>query len=349
MPSAPRFAERLVAWSLFPTDREAFLGDLQEEFASISRNAGPGAAARWYWTQTLASIVPNVLRRVRGNYTLRLLAETPSARLMRQSLRTFSLWMIGTPIAVSVLMIWAGAQDLSMLLAFGILAEVVGVAMFVTNMFPLRPADRETAAVNRRRSYAIWATFIANGFLRGLLAQQSRYILTGVECLVVLVALMWPKRYWPIRPPYLGREIPQALTPFVIGAGADGPQFLTVDIPPEPGDVGNLILARASDARIVIDRVFDERDGLRLFAIVNGGATATIDLLDAGCHVVRTLGAPLQPGSGDEARQLDVTVPLDNLDAGAYRLRVTVAGVGNVAAQETAFHVRRGGSGLRQA
>ncbi len=142
-------------------------------------------------------------------------------------------------------------------------------------------------------------------------------------------------------PAYLTPGAPQARTPFAIGTGADGPQHLTVDTPPGPGNVGNLILARARDARIVIDRVFDERDGLRLFAIVNGGATATIDVLDAGSRVVRTISAPLQPGSCDEARQLDVRVPLDRLDAGPYRLRVSVADIPGVPAQETAFQIRR--------
>ena len=62
----PRAAEWLVERSL-PIDtaeREAVLGDLAEEHVEIARRAGTVAADTWYWRQTIASVVPNLRRRV---------------------------------------------------------------------------------------------------------------------------------------------------------------------------------------------------------------------------------------------------------------------------------------------
>jgi predicted permease len=62
----PRAAEWLVERSL-PIDtaeREAVLGDLAEEHFEIARRRGTVAAGLWYWRQTIASIGPNLRRRV---------------------------------------------------------------------------------------------------------------------------------------------------------------------------------------------------------------------------------------------------------------------------------------------
>jgi hypothetical protein len=337
----PRFAERLVTWSLFPADREAVLGDLQEEFAAVADKNGADTAWRWYWTQTLASIGPNVLRRVRGSYELRRLTESDSDRMMRKSMRTFSLWLIGVPIAVCVSLFWA-ADDLPIIFFLGLFAVLVGVMLLLANLLPHKAIDRETAAVNRQKNNVLVAIVVLNGCLRLLIAQRYRYLVTDPAFLLMAASLLWPKRYWPIRPRYLGPDIPQAPTPFVIGAGADGPIFLTVDVPQQPAKVGNLILARARDARIVIDRVFAERDGLRLFAIVISGAPATIQLFDDANHVVRRLSATLErtAWSSDDARQIDITVPLDQLAAGSYRVRVSVNDAQDAGAREAAFRIR---------
>jgi hypothetical protein len=62
----PRAAEWLVERSL-PIDtaeREAVLGDLAEEHVEIAQRGGTVAADLWYWRQTIASIVPNLRRRI---------------------------------------------------------------------------------------------------------------------------------------------------------------------------------------------------------------------------------------------------------------------------------------------
>jgi hypothetical protein len=341
-PQPPRLAERLVTWSLFPPDREAVLGDLQEEFATLADKSGDDAAWRWYWTQALASIGPNVLRRIRGSYELRRLAESDADRLMRKSARTLSLWLIGAPLVLSAWMLWDGEKRLSVF-ALLLIAESVALSFFFSTRLPRKPVDRRTAIVRSRRSSAVFGVIFAAGALRVFFVPQPyRHFVSDAEWFLVPMILLWPKRYWPVKPRYLGPEIPQAPTPFVIGVAADGPQFLTVDIPSGPASVGNLILARTRDARIVIDRLFAERDGLRLFAIVSGGATAAIDLLDADGRVVRTTNVPLERAawSSDDARQLDITVPLEQLAAGSYRVRVSVDDAPDAGAREAAFRIR---------
>jgi hypothetical protein len=341
-PRPPHLAERVVTWSLFPADREAVLGDLQEEFAAVADKSGADAAWCWYWTQTIGSIVPNILRRVRGAYELRRLAESDSGRQMRQSIRPFSVLLIITPIAGGAVLIWGGAEHLSTaFFVFGVVAESFGLTMLLASVLPPGLIDRETAAINMRRNSLFWLVLVVSGPLRlFFVPHQYHHLTVDTEFFLFTAILLWPKRYWPIRPRYLGPEIPQAPTPFVIGVGAEGPQFLTVDIPLGPANIGNLILARC--ARIVIDRVFAAREGLRVFAIVRGGTAATIDLLDAESHVVRTMNAPPERAawSSNDARQLDLTVPLDQLAAGAYRLRVSVADAPDAGARDAAFRIR---------
>jgi putative ABC transport system permease protein len=60
----PRLAERLMAWSLLPEDRDAVLGDLCEEFAARAEQDGAMAARRWYWTQVRRSLFDNLRRRL---------------------------------------------------------------------------------------------------------------------------------------------------------------------------------------------------------------------------------------------------------------------------------------------
>ena len=59
----PRFAERLLAWSVPDDDRVFMLGDCEEEHAAIAVEQGPAAADRWYRRQAYRSIGRNLLRR----------------------------------------------------------------------------------------------------------------------------------------------------------------------------------------------------------------------------------------------------------------------------------------------
>jgi hypothetical protein len=90
-----------------------------------------------------------------------------------------------------------------------------------------------------------------------------------------------------------------------------------------------------------LDRLFSPRDRLRLFVRVvarePAPLLATISALTAADGTpVQTLEHALAPG----AASLDVTFPLAQLPAGAYRLEVRVAGGGRTAVREVGFVVR---------
>lgn len=62
----PRLAEIIVSAAVPPgPNRAAILGDLLEEFTTLTAHRGDGRARCWYWRQTLQSSVPLVLRRTR--------------------------------------------------------------------------------------------------------------------------------------------------------------------------------------------------------------------------------------------------------------------------------------------
>jgi len=56
----PRLAESLLSLSLPNRYREQQLGDLREAFLSLQELAGRSEARRWYWSQVLKSVVPNL-------------------------------------------------------------------------------------------------------------------------------------------------------------------------------------------------------------------------------------------------------------------------------------------------
>jgi hypothetical protein len=66
MNPVPHRAERLVRWSLAPSERAAVLGDLEEEARTIAEDRGEYAARQWYWRQAARSVAPNLARRIRA-------------------------------------------------------------------------------------------------------------------------------------------------------------------------------------------------------------------------------------------------------------------------------------------
>ena len=91
VPSRPL---RLLAWTLSALDRDAVLGDLVEEY-QIRVVDGRSRANRWIWRQVLASVLPNLRRRIsqrkfvpartRGSVMRGLLSDLRfSVRLLRQ-------------------------------------------------------------------------------------------------------------------------------------------------------------------------------------------------------------------------------------------------------------------------
>jgi predicted permease len=64
-PRPPRLFEWVGARSTDPQDRQVVLGDLAEEFGDRCVRDGPRSARRWYRRQVLASLGPNLRRRLR--------------------------------------------------------------------------------------------------------------------------------------------------------------------------------------------------------------------------------------------------------------------------------------------
>src|SRR5579863_7311167 len=94
LPGPPPLAERLLRWSLWPADRPAVLGDLQEEFATIAATDSR-AAVRWYWRQTITSLLPNASRQVRRRWAaVRQVADQEDAK-RRRTLRKRGAWLVG--------------------------------------------------------------------------------------------------------------------------------------------------------------------------------------------------------------------------------------------------------------
>jgi putative ABC transport system permease protein len=65
MPHPPRLATWLLTWSTVEADRQAVVGDLVEEFTALQAQFGPARARRWFWHQTVASLIPGLRRRAR--------------------------------------------------------------------------------------------------------------------------------------------------------------------------------------------------------------------------------------------------------------------------------------------
>jgi hypothetical protein len=214
-PRPPALAERVIVWSLAFADREAVLGDLQEEFAALAAASGTGAARRWYWTQTLTSVGPNVVRRIRGERRQRRVDESDSDRLMRKSVRTFGLWLIGVPLSLGLLG-WGEEQDLSAIVGLGGPIAFIGLLLLAANVFPHRAVDAETMSLRLRRHRFFWTLVFLTSVLRLILYPAHRQLLRDVNWTLTplgIAILLWPQRYWPIRP----RKVPEETDPSTTG------------------------------------------------------------------------------------------------------------------------------------
>ena len=56
----PAMAEWLMSLSCAHVERDAVLGDLEESFHKVAAAAGRRTACRWYWRQTVASVMSNL-------------------------------------------------------------------------------------------------------------------------------------------------------------------------------------------------------------------------------------------------------------------------------------------------
>jgi hypothetical protein len=210
-PRPPRLAERALTWSLPAADREAVLGDLQEEFTAVATGSSRAAASRWYWTQTLTSVGPNVVRRIRFARERRRIEESDSDRFMREGVRALSLWLIGVPVALGLLA-WFQDFDLSILI-LALPIFFIGLSMLIGSLVPRRAIGARTAAIRLRRWKFFWGANIVVGLPQLLLYPEHRHLLGEIRIAGLIVGFaiaVWPKEWRPIRPSWMPPEDPHA-------------------------------------------------------------------------------------------------------------------------------------------
>jgi FtsH-binding integral membrane protein len=122
------------------------------------------------------------------------MAESGSDRMMRLSMRAFSLWLIGVPLALGVLA-WAESQDLSFVIGFGGWIVFIGVLLLLSTLSPRRATNAETTSKRMRRN-RLFAALAFFGSVPRLFVYpghpQFLRVLNLVELVLGLAILLWP-------------------------------------------------------------------------------------------------------------------------------------------------------------
>jgi hypothetical protein len=329
-PPVPRRAERLAIWSLPPRDRATILGDLQEGFLETAAEQGERAATNWYWRQTLTSVGPNLIRRLRGDKR-RLGMFKSGLSTIAVSVLFLALNSIKSHAGFTsqfICLTWIGSGFLS-----------IGQSMF-----------------QRRIEMSRLQKNVLFSFVALLLAWVVAMIVVEAEPQLVLLllasALMWTIRLWPWWP----LEVRPAES-VVRGRPKSGDlvdQWLAISIVNVPGEMSELVLCQggapelATDPRPVrhdeptIKREFRQFEAVRVCAVVCTGdapSKAVVDLVEPSTkRVVWTRRANVAYGALEEIvywedrdgrgprdnfAQIDETVPLNGVPPGTYQLRIT--------------------------
>ena len=349
----PRRAERLARWSLAPWERPAVLGDLQEEFRDLSDMAGVSVARRWYWRQSIVSIWPNLLRRLRGDECRR--------HLCGQGVSYVAVGLL--MIAQESLLPRGRGPDSWMCGAVWMLSGAISVVDSLVRKRTSMPALK-IKVLRILCCLAISGGVLISALWPQLMLQHTTQSTWTFLSLVFMIRL-WP--WWPTDPP------PEEI---LVRSKADPDQnpegLLAFDVPNVPLGLSGLVLchapARADDGAApravhreepTIDRAFTGVDAVRVCAVVNlvrPRARAIVDVVDSGGQVARTVRIPVSVGpleqvvtvwddiaADDPAEhfgQIDVTLPLADLAPGSYRLRVTAADATHTSQREEPIVVR---------
>jgi hypothetical protein len=364
----PALAERIVRASLAPVDRQAVMGDLQEEFAVLEARGGRAAASRWYWFQTAASLGPNLARRLQHAWRSQRADGGSADARRRQWMRRlgaglFSLALTG--IAAARL---AHADDPDVR-ALAVRTIVFGLGLLGFSFFR---ADYVEAESHFR--WRLFAGVMSAAYLSRFVGLISDSAVTNIFYGTLLV-LMWPGRLQRLR-----RDTVYAVrTPVVDGARwVYGDIYGSTTVPAIPLGMSRPILgwarvepipaedvaAGVTPMRMTIKRKFAPSDVLRLFAVVKASVdiTATLEI-HAGERdgITRVRPVPVAPGTLRPPRpwpsysprplvkppedpnpslaELDVTVPLGGLAPGPYVLRLVVTNGALVTHEDTDIEV----------
>jgi PAS domain-containing protein len=352
----PARAERILRWSLARAERDAVLGDMQEEFASIEQRGGVSAARFWYWRQAITSILPNAVRRMRN--------DERRAKAIRVGLCYMALGLLSTLVHQA----WRHRpQDPSEDL-LGVMWLSTGALGIVRALF----AKRARLFKAQQKALTLLLVAIVVGVMMLSWAQEldDRTGLQLVWAFLLLFAGMnlWP--WWPRDP------APLPPVEFAVRRKAacdeDRRKWLPVAVPNEPLGMSGLVLSAAAGTEdpsppvrlgaLTLRRKFTSGEIVRVYAALNGvesGAHAAVELIDTTGQIVRTIPAAVsttglervfRKSDEDEDEtptrepehfgEVDVRLRLADFAPGPYRVRLTVHDGAQSSVQQDGFVVQ---------
>ncbi len=363
----PRWAERLLGWSLAPDERAAVLGDVQEEFGALA-DQNPARAARWYWRQTLASVIPNIARQIRNQWAeAREVVNDDERRARRRRLVGGLSWtlLMGFIFGLLVALNRSNADDLSIL---GLMLASPGILLVISSGY--RASNYSlTNSVRGGLMFAAWTLWSALG-----VAHRAPDLMWSLEAFWSLL-WMWPRAMWPFR-----RALPVrgfSVRSPVLTSLSSHASFSTVIVPPEPWAMSPAIVGRAEppvlaagslreDAVPLLPtptRTFAPDESIRLFVVVNAnpeGLRGTLEIRSDSYWVPAPVAAdvtaatpklPYRPQYGVDPdselprlpvapmAELNSVVSLSGMGPGPYTLRLTVTNGEMSAHQDTAITI----------
>ncbi len=363
--SAPPRAERIARWSLAVAERQSVLGDMHEEFVHLSQRLGAAAATRWYWQQTLASIVPNALRRLRNDKR-------------RWAGLTWSCLGVALGVQVAVSFADAGMTRAFDYLLPGLITTF-GIWGIVRAVFARR-ASKPRAQM--RASFwidvALTATVAVNGFAIWADSFWPRLGPVAGVVLDLVIAFKVGVELWPRWPRDAMATAPgEFLVRMTTDANVGRRHRITIAAPNRPLGLSSLVLSAerstadhwlaALGARFgapTLRRTFMPEDTVRVYAAVNdieSSAHAVMDVIDGHGRICQTapgeitttgLERVIQRTDGDDDdiesllerhpnnfARVELTLPLAHLEPGLYRLRLTMRDADHSSLQQDEFVV----------
>jgi hypothetical protein len=303
VPTPPRWAERLLRWSLAPDERAAVLGDVQEEFAAIADN-DPARAVRWYRIQTLASVVPNVARQIRNQWAEARYVINDEDRRARYRRLIGGLAVVACVGLIFGILAGIYPRHSSDWLAEGLIFATPGFLLAISSFYrTAATASGTTRGWLRSTAYFAW-------FALGVLhrADELKYALMALSVLT----WMWPRAMWPFRRALAVRGF--SVRSPVLTSFSRSAAFGTVTVPPEPWGMSQPIVGRAEppslppgyQSRGVVPllpapaKTFDSGESVRVFAVVNAnpeGLHGTLEVRVRGGRLLATIPAVVTPAT----------------------------------------------------
>jgi hypothetical protein len=195
----PSFAERIIEWSLPEADREAVLGDLQEEFAARVAASGRAVALRAYLWQTVRSIGLNLIRRRRELLDRYHAEDAEAANDAQPFFRAYGVYVVMV-IVVATTLLATYSMRLGALLLVLPAGMIALVAVLLWNPYPSPSPNRLGKARRLRRLRLAVALMLPLNLLTSLiLGPQHGSAWTAVPTVVAFIASQWwPANRWPI-------------------------------------------------------------------------------------------------------------------------------------------------------